>query len=349
MMLVACQSTPLESSTGHHATVHWDPAERRLCGGTLAYIDSSLEVVAAHYGVDLPAEPALEIFWIADEKLDSAVCGGHAGGCAVPWPNGTSLMFSDNVIDPHELTHTIRLTGTNLALPTFFNEGVASRWENGWSDSWTGKDNYVGDLDYPWLLEKLRGGRLDSDAYFIANFFWSWLEAEHGADRMADFAAQLGPLSSIGTIERAFEQTFGLSLEQAVEASRGQPMYMFDIHACAMHDLPTLTWSGETLTLSNGPGDCSDSDVVNFLAGGATRSVRVELAPGNYEFVVEGGPGNLRIDNCYGVARPHELARIFSEPQSAQAFLGGEYIVTAIASIEPDGSVNFPVARLEQP
>lgn len=352
-MSSACDATPLESVTGRHATIHWDPSERHLCGGTVDYVDASLDVIAANYGVDLPAQPAIDIFWAADSNWVQSVCVSHSDACVVPLPNGTSYMVSPDVVDPHELTHTVRLNGARDFLPSFFMEGVATRWEIGWSDSSVGKDTYLGGIDPVKLRELLRaGGRIAPEEYPDAGFFWSWLEAEHGAVEMARFTAQIGLFSSVAEIERAFEQTFAMSLEQAAEASRDQPLYMFDVIACAMDDLTTLQWQSGALAITEGPSECSDDDVISSYRE-VVHLLRIQLPEtlAEYTLVLDGsGSSAVRFDSCTGVARPYESALQYNAPRTvAPIYLSGEYIVTRIAQVQPDGTIEFPRVRLEQP
>lgn len=349
---VSCDATPLASATGRHVTLHWDPDERQVCGGTLAYIDASLEIVAETYGVELAARPAIEVMWTAESSLPQSVCGNAAPGCAVALPNGVSHLFSRDPIDPHELTHTVRLAGPHTSLPSFFHEGVAIRWEHGFADSAVGKDTYTGNLDSEKLRELLDGGRIEFEAYPEAGFFWSWLEAEYGPERMAQFTAELSRLAPLAAIERSFEHSFGLSLDEAVEASAGHPLWMFDIHACAMTELAELEWTGTSLTLFDGPRDCAAPDVFNSLTN-ANRSIRLVVpeVPSDYAITITGDPpGQVRFDRCTGAARPFELALTYGAPSTEIPIqLAGEYIVTASALIDDDGRVAFPEARLVRP
>ena len=78
--------------------------------------------------------------------------------------------------------------------------------------------------------------------------------------------------------------------------------------------------------------------------------MRLELPVAGYSVFVEGEPWHsVRFDSCTGTARPYVNAPRYSTGMMGTEYLGGEYIVTMHAALQPDGSVNFPRLRLEQP
>ncbi len=348
--LAACAAERLDSAVGRHVVLHWDPDEYRVCGGTLEYVDRSLEVVAQTYDLALPERPTVDMILSEDLGLALALCRVEAGGCTSTYPNGTALMVLNRPVHAHELTHALRLTGSRQTMPRLFREGLAVRWEHGPTELDGAKPEYRAALDYGSLRAQLERQDLATADYLDAGFLWAWLEAEHGPEAMAGFAAQLTRFAAADEIERAFERSFGLSLAAAVEASRGQPLPMFDVHACAMPQLPTLRWTGAPLELSTAAGACADAGVVDIRSR-AARFIRLEL-PGparEYSLTVTGASDTeLRFDACLGVARPYAAAPRVEPGPARTIALAGSYVVGSFAPIAADGRIQFPHAELAE-
>jgi hypothetical protein len=207
----SCSVARMNTVVGRHAIIHWDPEQRSLCGGTLEYVDATLEVVADTYAVQLPARPAIEVVWDGEGLLARGLCaaGFGAGGCDVPFPNGTNLMVVSDVTNPHELTHAVRLTGATHGMPALFGEGVAVRWEPGPSRKDWGMADAIQDLDYEQIRALLDHRRLEGEWYPNAGQLWAWLEAEHGGPTMASFAGRLGRLADLGLERRPARAVVG--------------------------------------------------------------------------------------------------------------------------------------------
>jgi hypothetical protein len=343
----------LEVATSKHVILHWDPSEHQLCGGTLDHVDNTLEVIAGTYGVSLGSRPSITMFWLKSDMV-SELCPMHAFGCARSQLNGTNMLFVATPVDDHELTHAVRITGSRRALPRFFHEGAAVRWESGLSGIGYGKPDYSGNLDAGLVRELLTvRSYIPAHYYTEAGFFWIWLEAEYGPEAMAAFASQIWQGASPERIEDAFENAFGLSIEQAVANSAGSPWLMFDIPPCGMPNIPTLTWDGEPLVLSEGEANCQDADIVSYGLN-AARFTRLELTESYEEFLltVDGPmPSSLILNRCTGGARPYEdplfIAAYLDDPWSE--FLAGTYVATLTSPVEADGTINFPRTVITQP
>jgi hypothetical protein len=351
--LMACEATPIESAAGRHVVVHWDPDESILCGGTIAHVDASLEIVAKTYGVSLPPRPNIEIFWTGDASLVRNSCMKNPRGCTAQLPNGNILMIIDGVTDGHELSHAIGLARTNFGLPSFFAEGVAVRWEHGLGDIGVGKSFYISDVTYAEVRDLLDRRQIPPEGYTAAGFLWSWLEAKFGPATMKEFAGRIDILSSPAQIEREFEATFGITLEMATEASWGQPLMAFDPHACSM-ELPTQVWAGDPLALSSEPSTCASADVVN-TGRGPGRYSRLELPDVWQEYSLElsgrmSAGDSIYFYACRGEPLPFEEPLSFTPTENDQRlWLRGTYIMIAIAPIEQNGDVLFPSATLKTP
>jgi hypothetical protein len=312
--------------------------------------------VAQTYGVGLPAARDTEILWTSDRILRANACHLEllAGSCNTNLPNGTNLLLVEDVVDYHELTHTVDLAATNLGLPAFFGEGVAARWEHGLGDSsQAGKAFYVGDVSHSEVLALLERWQIPTAAYWEAGFLWSWLEAEFGPHAMREFASRVDILSSPEKIEREFEATFGITLEMATDASRGQPMIAFDPLPCSMTQLPTLHWADEPLVVSAGPSTCAENDVVNSYDQ-AARYTRLELpADMSREYALElAGPMSgaaIHFYACRGKPLPYEDPMVLTpiERDWGPIWLRGTYIVILTATLEDSGHIPFPTATLK--
>lgn len=354
----------MNTVVGRHVIIHWNPNERTLCGGTLEFLDASLEIVAGTYGVSLPAKPAIEIYWELDGSLASGLCTNPAVGCSVPFPNGANFIVVYDVTNLHELTHAVRLTGDHHGMPAFFGEGVAVRWERGpgqplwWRPAQFGDPNYRAAIEDN-LRELLAQRGLGGSAYSYVGFFWTWLEAEYGGPRMAQFAAGLGRFSAPSEIDRVFFQTFGVTLTSAIDAFRDQPPLVFDVHACAMDHLPRLTWAEQPLRLSGGPDRCDSAELVNVawpieaIEDGAVRLAHLQLPDTPQQYVVTTtGPesGYVFIEPCVGHARPHQDPIVLTPANGPTTLsLAGNHVVSLLAPLERDGTVNFVDLRLEAP
>jgi hypothetical protein len=132
---------------------------------------------------------------------------------------------------------------------------------------------------------------------------------------------------------------------------------MFDIQACGMPNLPKLTWKGEPLVLSPSESNCRDADIVSH-GGGAVRFAHLVLPDGfdqPYTLTLTSmgtSTAEFRLDRCAGGVRRYENPISISTYASGVPFptyLSGTHVVTLAASIEPDGSINFPHVEITQP
>jgi hypothetical protein len=354
----SCEARRMGTVVGRHAIIHWNPEERTLCGGTLEYVDSLLEITADTYEVNLPAQPAIEIYWDFEGLLASGLCGSPAGGCTAPFPNGTALLVSPDVTHTHELVHAVRLTGAHHGMPAFFGEGVAVRWERDPATPLWWRASVFPDQEPPREVRALLDQRrLDGFAYSYAGFFWTWLESEYGGRTMAGFASTLQRFSPAADIEREFRLNFGMSFEDAVKAFEGQPPLIFDLHACAMDHLPQLAWNDQPLQLAEGSSSCDSAEVINVMSSllddyhGVARLSHLQLpdAAQLYDITIAGpAEGYLLLEPCVGQARPYQPSIIIS-PADGQVSvpLSGKYLVTTVAPFVRGDAIEFVEARLE--
>jgi hypothetical protein len=238
-------------------------------------------------------------------------------------------------------------------MPNFFDEGAAVRWDSDLRGYGYGNPNFTGNLDAGLVRELIARRVIPDDYYTEAGFFWSWLEAEYGPETMAAFASQIWKGASRKQIEDAFENAFGVSIEQAVDSSAGSPWIMFDIPPCSMPNIPTLTWEGEPLVLSSGNANCQDRDIINYGTN-ASRLVRLELTESYemFEMHVDGPMlGSLILRRCTGSPRPYEES-IYVSPNLDPPrwdFLAGTYMATLTAEVQADGTIEFPRTVITQP
>jgi hypothetical protein len=349
----SCGPPDLEVATSKHVILRWDPSEHQLCGGTLEHVDNTLEVIAGTYGLSLGSRPSITIFWLKSHIAAEMCLPRNAIGCTRPQLNGTSMLFVTTPVDDHELTHAVRITGSRRPLPSFFSEGAAVRWEPGLSDFRISGPLLKRDLDVELVRELMTMRTIPNKYYNEAGFFWTWLEAEYGPEAMAAFASQISKGASRKQIEDAFENAFGVSLEQAVAKTAGSPALMFDVIPCSMPNIPTLTWEGEPLVLSSGNANCQDRDIVSYGTN-ASRLVRLELTESYemFEMHVDGPKvSSLILYRCTGSPRPYEESISVSPNWDPPRwdFLAGTYIAAVTAEVQADGTIEFPRTVITQP
>jgi hypothetical protein len=273
--------------------------------------------------------------------------------CSVNFDNGTSILFVDVAIHGHELAHAVRPGGSRRRMPSFFAEGFAVRWEVGPSEASVGKDTYIGNLDHDVIRDLLGARQIPEEYYDEAGFFWAWLEASFGPEVLVRFASGVRQSSDVSHIESAFESAFGLSIAEAVDASRGQPLLMSDVHACFALGTPILQWEGASLLVAEETAECNDRDIVNIGRTGGSRIVHLDLPEPLSPYAIEvlgSDPVVARFDRCLGTFRPYEKPlQLSSDGGPSTYWLAGKYALTLGALIAPDGTLALPGVRLSTP
>ena len=128
-----CDIETFSTRPGKHVIYHWEPDERMLCGGTVAYADRLAETMANHYGMSLDddAGPTVEYFWSVADVGSLACFGGFACTRGTPTTRNRwlSSIYSELPIHGHELAHAF-VGAQNGGIPGFMDEGLAIRWQS---------------------------------------------------------------------------------------------------------------------------------------------------------------------------------------------------------------------------
>jgi hypothetical protein len=355
--LVACDVERLESRAGDHLVYYWSPESHRLCGGTIEHADRLLEVMSAHYSLPSPGPASVSYFWV-DRSLIQSCTLITDGACTHSHRNAKNdhavSIVASNAVHRHELGHASS-TQPNGGQPSFLSEGLANRWSLGPGSGVVVEPGISAMLSYSRLNALLGSPQIDASDYGAAALFWAWLEAEFGAEKMGALVRRLKRRSSVAEVEAAFVDIFGVTLEQAVVAHQGSPLFEFDDPACAM-DLPRQPWTDAGIDLAGQTGACESSNFVNI--GGRAGQVHLLELPEfgqQYQLTVEDTPrADVLFYPCLGRPRPYSQPTVFSTPSSGNpippAFLeGGLHAVYVLGDLDGNGKVVLPRVELRQP
>jgi hypothetical protein len=264
-----------------------------FCRGDGVRLDAHVARLSSKLGVTPPRVPLYVVAEDRGEAIADWCFGSFAtlGGCFQPW-----VIMSKVWAIPHELNHvaleTLNSNHNVRNSSLFWFEGYASAWETqATTPNMTGLDEQS-----IWA------------AYRTANHLIRWLEDLRGSAAVRDFYAGLDRSFEPADVEAAFEDSFGMSYEQALlrYEDEAPPIY------------PGLGWCDEAEIVDVSLGhtrttlgfDCDAEDTFAFAeraSGGmyVRRVLRLERA------------ANLRIEASreIGVLRRHPCleSRVASE------------------------------------
>lgn len=182
---------------GEHLRFGTEEDESTICGGTLTYLDQTVGHLVEVF--DRP-DIMVDYYWLPDGV--EAFCDSDTLGCS-----SVDGAFSRFAIHQHELTHAVRYP-SGLYQP--LEEGLADAFGDDWDPP---PYDFEGEIED--LLQN-PGQHLPGDGYALAGHFVSYLRTTHGIDPLIALDSTTEYDSSFSAVEPAFEQAFGISLDDAI-------------------------------------------------------------------------------------------------------------------------------------
>lgn len=214
--MAACEPLPPLDYESEHALIGTDQADR-VCAGTLARVDATIESVDAQLGYRTGGEP-LELYVVDAETLFD-YCESMPGGCVTQVGLRRVVLIRATLFD-HALTHEVvhervERTPARGSKP-LFNEGIAvALGGNYWRPSEERAPPEIVSLLRPRVSEELRDLPY---GYYYAGELTAWLLASQGMDALLDFMAKVDQDDSPAEVREAYERHFGASLDDALFA-----------------------------------------------------------------------------------------------------------------------------------
>lgn len=205
LLLVACQpDLPEVTWTGKIIRFGATHPED-VCGDSLEWMDARAGHLAEALGPG--TRSTIDFFWLSDV---SPWCGHGSAGCG----DGGQVK-STYVPHEHEIVHALRKD----FLPAVFEEGLATMYGDiGWADA-------QGNIESrERLLEILEtSDPVTNEDYARAGHFVSFLIERDGLEPLRELAELADYHDDIAEVRKAFEQAYGITLDQALEEYEDYP------------------------------------------------------------------------------------------------------------------------------
>lgn len=207
------------------------------------------------------------IYYLIPDLWDDQIwCSGGAA-CAVE-----NHVYAQGVPIEHELTHAIR----RERLPVVFEEGLAEVFGDlGWTSEPASRDR---------LLEILEASDpVDKADYARAGHFVAFLIETYGMEALDRFALAGNLHDDYARVRRAFESSFGVTLEQALDVYSDYPecdsSAWMDRHiACEQPAIPLTPGVGIEVGVDIDL-ECSEADVIGPHGGFMFVERTLEITP----------------------------------------------------------------------
>ena len=265
LLLVACEQLPEIQYETEHLRIATNFNEP-LCQGDLDHLELVVSTLEAQLDTKL-GRPVDLYLWddVSDSSASPGWCRNDTGlGC---YKNG--VVYSGQLAVDHELVHAV--VATIGAPATFWGEGAAEALQSHRTIfNWSAPTANL-NLDSPQL------------SYLTAGHFSRWLLETHG---LASYRALL---RAPGSAQKAFESTYGMTIEDAEAQYFDQAPHSYGaLISCDHAELPQtgdLRWS-ESIDI-----DCDNADVHGGPLGMGAYRVLTILERGHYAFSTSAATG----------------------------------------------------------
>ena len=259
-----------EVTHGRHVRLRSDGLEP-TCGGTLAYLDTAVEVLSAAIQVPIPED--FDFYWYHGPL--EQMCSPGAGAC---W-TGREVV-SPMVPHDHEVVHAVAagLGETHQIL----REGLAVAYGDD-VGHWKETPSY--DPDALFEVDDLFAPGL----YPSAGHWVRFVLDRHGVEPFQAFWRSTPPAATLAQIEESFAQAYGESWDDALAAYASYPACTggesrMKLMECSDEPAP---WTGDTWSRAMDL-DCGLPEVVGPTLGYAWKTTTVDIAAsGRYSLEVE--------------------------------------------------------------
>lgn len=182
------------------------PEDARVCGGTLAYLDSYFGALKRKFGA--PDDLSLDYFYIGDENIDGLPCPESFVGCESA---SLGAVFAREVVLEHELVHAARVASSHAVI----EEETAMVWGDDWL--WTSEATSIRDA-----LAAADGRELPPNDYGTAGHFVSFLANDYGSfDTFAAFADDTRYRDSTAELDAAANASYGHPMAELLRGYDG--------------------------------------------------------------------------------------------------------------------------------
>ncbi len=195
------------------------------CGGTIPWMDRHVELLGELFGRSVEGLE-VQYYWLRFESLRP--------GCDVACAYGFEITSTTSLIE-HELVHAVVEQWAGEA-EVFFSEGVAMAAGSRIYGSYETNE-------FDQLREMIGADRTIEVDYPTAGAFVTYLIEKWGGPTFFEFYDRTGPKSTYAGVAAAFEDVYGVSLDDSIADFRSEgPGCLLLLAECTLEPEP---WLGE--------------------------------------------------------------------------------------------------------
>lgn len=238
-----------------------------VCGDTVEWMDARAVGLQSMFGAS--ARERVIFYWVPDLWSDQPWCREPAAGCV-----DGDRVYTEYIPQEHEIVHAIRRD----QLPAVLEEGLATVFGDlGWTRAPAPRARLVEMFE--------QSDPVDNADYARAGHFVAFLLERSGMEPLARLAELADYGDDVEVVRDAFEQAYGISLDQAIDEYESFP------------ECDALAWTNKTIACSGEPQirlepsiaadaefvvdiECSNSDVLGPYGGYMFTETILDIEPG---------------------------------------------------------------------
>ena len=345
LLLAQCvdEGLPTSGVQGEFVRIYHDD-EMVLCGGTLAYMDSFVDVFSETFAI---SPQPVDVYWVRNASGDEGYsCAEGVPGC---YQSGPMRVITSRVPHGHELTHA--LFGQNgLAPGSSVDEGIAHLFEeNHWWSTFSLDAPITAVLDY----KDPENGLFPAELRGRASHFLGFIYNTYGIGALRALVRE--PVGGLLREEQSkiFLDATGDDLDTVLEhyataPECSLPEFRVALVACAQEPKAWNTGEDEWSALVT--LGCRRADTVGSLnaAMWTTRVFDVDL-PGEFELLVPGNPDDasyIEIGRCGSTCTDSFFRTMRPGAPERFELASGRYYSTFYRRGEDPGEIGLTVRRI---
>lgn len=337
------EGLPATGVQGEFVRIYHDE-EMVLCGGTLAYMDSFVDVFSETFAISpLP----VDVYWVKDASGDESYsCAEGAPGC---YQSDKMRVVTSRVPHGHELAHAL-LVKNGLTPGSAIDEGLAHLFEeNHWWSTFPLEVPIAAVLDY----QNPGDGSFPVELRGRASHFLGFIYNAYGIEALRALVRERVGGRSRAVQSKIFLDVTGDDFDTVLERYAAAPECSLPevrvaLVACSQESKPWSIdedeWSA-LITLG-----CGRADTIGSSSGAmwTTRSFDVD-EPGEFELFAPGSPNDallIEIGRC-GSTCEDPFFRTMRPGAPERVELGsGRYYTTFYRLAKDPGEIGLTVRRI---
>ena len=298
---------------GEHLRFRTNAAEP-LCGGTLAYMDGLVPLLAT--ALEVPIPDLVDFYW-HPAPLGGTSCPAQAAGC---WDG--KMVWSRLVPHDHEIVHAI--TSSLGKTDRMVEEGIAVVYgDDGAIVEW-----YEVPMHEPETLIALDDASVGADVYTSAAHLTRFMLDRHPMDSLHAFWRSTPRSATRDEFTSSFALSFGETWDDFAAAYRDYPSCIRGAIRMKVSECPapSVPWDGDTwhtaLDLS-----CEAVDIVGPTQGLMWKTVTLDIPRGGRYLleVVGAGDAAVALARCDAGCDGGFAENLYSGQARVRELLAGHY------------------------